>query len=130
MVHVAGSLFERKELADFFPHVMALKSVIINIVRRAFHYDAHFDVLTDVFDSHKGNEVNEDSEGDLYLPPSCGVKHIILGHTCQFGRDRTDISFGNFACYLLLQDVRRIFTSDTHFKHTEERKRFTGHTRF
>ena len=49
MVHVAGSLFERKEPADFFPHVMALKSVIINIVRRAFHCDAHFDFEVNVF---------------------------------------------------------------------------------
>lgn len=58
-----------------------------------------FRELTDVFDSNKGNDVNEDSEDDQYLPPSCGVKHIILGHTCQFGRDRTDISFGKFACF-------------------------------
>lgn len=49
MVHVAGSLFERKEPADFFPHVMALKSVITNLVGRANHRDAHFDVEVNIF---------------------------------------------------------------------------------
>ena len=58
-----------------------------------------FRELTHVFDCNKGNELNEDSEGDSYLPPSRGVKYIILGHTSQFSRDRTDISFSKFVCF-------------------------------
>ena len=44
-VWVAFSLFGIKELADLLPHVISLYSVIINIVGRPSHRDAH---LSDV----------------------------------------------------------------------------------